>query len=903
MLAEILTCEFRSLTSRRLSGRVLRGGAPVARASLRLVDLGAGAAGPPAAPSHQAGLGPGALRRDVESGAFDLFLPRRMGRLSLELTVDAALLAITLDAGLDGRFHVISEARSALDPLSPAGMAALAAQLIERCQQPGFMAGMRDDALRPNRDRTRLEQFFDDTGGASGTARAATLWDYALRFGPTPFFYEKLAAVALAGGDAAVAGAVAAAGAQLFPKAPGLAAIQGHAAAALGRGETAEAAFAAALSLGAAAPALIAAGHAAYRRGHGEFGVVPVEPAAMDLALRHFQRAAETDETGEAAFMAAAVLSAQRDYPAARLLVELSLILGDAASAEAQLRRHPDLDGAASLWRALERRRAHDGVIAAAPSDPHRWLLEGAAAPTGQDRQALSDGVGAAALYHAGAAEIGADRWRRAHLADGAGDPDGPPLAVWRSARAAEPPVADDLPKRAVLISPKGAFPFGGAERFLLGAAALYADAGYEVRFLGFEPPADAVDFAYPTEFCAPTPEALRAALIRLRPGFVHAVSGAIGPAADALAGLDIPLIRGLHFWSDVLRPKHLAERAVYADPGAEGEDPSTALTLLGPGAIYVNSPLLRDVVADRFGVAPLVIPSVELDPPDPADPPMGEPYALLLDGRASKGGFFALDLARRLPERLFVIVCPQSARTAIERAVLAEQLGNVAVLGRVASVDALIAGAAAVLVPSFEFVETFGRVPIEAALRGKPAIVADTGNLPALVSDPALVLPADAAAWAAQLERLFTDPPPPPSIPPAVSPALAKRRLSQLPAQTARRAAVVVGASLFAAPVEDGRAEIAALAEGLGAPIEVIVEDGPMADGFERAAAALAPEDAAAAVIRLGPAARAKPYRLVLAHPSAPSPIGAFFTEALVALTPEDLAPARLSALLRGGP
>jgi glycosyltransferase involved in cell wall biosynthesis len=69
------------------------------------------------------------------------------------------------------------------------------------------------------------------------------------------------------------------------------------------------------------------------------------------------------------------------------------------------------------------------------------------------------------------------------------------------------------------------------------------------------------------------------------------------------------------------------------------------------------------------------------------------------------------------------------------------------------------IEGASAVVVPSLS-PETFGLAAAEAMALARPVFVSRVGNLPDLVGDAGVVLPAgDAAAWTAALDRLKANP------------------------------------------------------------------------------------------------------------------------------------------------
>jgi hypothetical protein len=84
--------------------------------------------------------------------------------------------------------------------------------------------------------------------------------------------------------------------------------------------------------------------------------------------------------------------------------------------------------------------------------------------------------------------------------------------------------------------------------------------------------------------------------------------------------------------------------------------------------------------------------------------------------------------------------------------------LRNVTVLGRTERIEDLYRASKVVLVPSYRFIETFSRVCIEAHRFGKPVLGSDVGNVPNLLKEAGIVLREDAAEWANELNRLFSD-------------------------------------------------------------------------------------------------------------------------------------------------
>lgn len=132
--------------------------------------------------------------------------------------------------------------------------------------------------------------------------------------------------------------------------------------------------------------------------------------------------------------------------------------------------------------------------------------------------------------------------------------------------------------------------------------------------------------------------------------------------------------------------------------------------------------------------------------------------FVLLVNAKVEKGFDLILEVAGRRPEISFVCIASQSeAREAVD-AVKQRGLGNVHIIPRTDDMDRLYRAAKVVAVPSYRFVESFSRVVIEAHRFGKPVIGSDVGNVPYLLEKSGTVLPEDAAAWADELSRLYTN-------------------------------------------------------------------------------------------------------------------------------------------------
>jgi len=130
--------------------------------------------------------------------------------------------------------------------------------------------------------------------------------------------------------------------------------------------------------------------------------------------------------------------------------------------------------------------------------------------------------------------------------------------------------------------------------------------------------------------------------------------------------------------------------------------------------------------------------------------------YVLLTNAKSDKGFDLFLQVARLAPNISFLAIASQSELRIAESA--SSHIPNVHIVDRVEEMAPLYAAARVVAVPSYKFRETFSRVCIEAHRYGKPVIGSDQANVPYLLSKSGIVLPPDAAAWAAELTRLYND-------------------------------------------------------------------------------------------------------------------------------------------------
>ncbi len=233
--------------------------------------------------------------------------------------------------------------------------------------------------------------------------------------------------------------------------------------------------------------------------------------------------------------------------------------------------------------------------------------------------------------------------------------------------------------------------------------------------------------------------------------------------AAARRAGL--PSVIFFHGYRCLSPTFFLDQDALSAPPAAFGNVPwrcklkwplvSAALKLYaaayrGASLVVANSAYAAAVIGRFFGrEAPVLHPLLDVTVPPPPAAGVREDL-LFVKPQLIKGAELILQLAERLPARKFVVA------GAAPRAFLkqAARLPNVECRGWVNDMGALYANSALLLGPA-RLPEPFGRVFVEAGLRGTPSAAASAGGIPEAVGPGGVLLPrgSDAAAWAEAVE------------------------------------------------------------------------------------------------------------------------------------------------------
>ncbi len=323
-------------------------------------------------------------------------------------------------------------------------------------------------------------------------------------------------------------------------------------------------------------------------------------------------------------------------------------------------------------------------------------------------------------------------------------------------------------PGVAIVLTRSGAKIRGGGERFAADAAALYADLGFEVLL------ADMLATS-PQEFgqirrregevstatLAEDPRLFRQFVLRHDVRLVHVVSGFGHFILDALRGLGVKVVYGIHFWRELLKTSSSNPSCFAISPRTSAVVPEPAFQriLHEADAVYANSDFTHDVVKASFDVVLPVVPSCSAPVVLPERTADRDGHILLVNCRPDKGWDLFLQLAAALPQRRFVAYANQSSRFKARADVFQRGLLNVEVRHHTDSLDQLYGDVALAVVPSYQFVETFGRVPVEAGRYGVPVLVADAGNLAEFAHSGLTTLPEDIDTWVTTIKRLLEDP------------------------------------------------------------------------------------------------------------------------------------------------
>ncbi|MBB2203387.1 glycosyltransferase, partial [Gluconacetobacter tumulisoli] len=309
---------------------------------------------------------------------------------------------------------------------------------------------------------------------------------------------------------------------------------------------------------------------------------------------------------------------------------------------------------------------------------------------------------------------------------------------------------------KVFLVSRHGFELYGGGEQFLRGMARVYRSHGMEPVIIGMrsDSPGATEGETGGQRWAQLRPLAgdIFTYALRQRPQIVQVLSGLGYEVLAPLKYLHVATIYGTHFWRDMFEEiggylnvdRHAVPRREFND------------ILQQATVVYSNSHFTAEMKRKHFGISTPLVYSLTDDNPGPVL--QGGRYALLVNARPEKGFDLILEVARRVPHIPFLVLASQSPVAQAEEAIAAAGVTNITVAGKVADMMEAYTQARVVLVPSYAFIETFSRVVIEAHRLGLPVVGSDRGNVPYLLTESGTALPEEPDAWAAELDRLFTD-------------------------------------------------------------------------------------------------------------------------------------------------
>lgn len=175
---------------------------------------------------------------------------------------------------------------------------------------------------------------------------------------------------------------------------------------------------------------------------------------------------------------------------------------------------------------------------------------------------------------------------------------------------------------------------------------------------------------------------------------------------------------------------------------------------------VLANSPVAAQACREQYGYLPEYIYSlVDFDQYRVQD---GNPeYVTFINPREKKGVFLFCDIVRLLPEMPFLAVQGWGGGYSEEEEqalAFLRSAPNVRLMPAVQDIRPVYARTKILIAPS-KWVETFGRVIVEAQLNGIPVVASDRGNLPATTGKGGVILPyGNPEVWADAIRKLYAD-------------------------------------------------------------------------------------------------------------------------------------------------
>lgn len=313
--------------------------------------------------------------------------------------------------------------------------------------------------------------------------------------------------------------------------------------------------------------------------------------------------------------------------------------------------------------------------------------------------------------------------------------------------------------KRILFITPIGISNFGGVEQFLCGMANCYEkNFIYDVHVIAFSDKFLSSCKYLDNTFFVPDKDVkkIKHYIYEAKPDIIWSLTDDdMAPYTEPLFYLKAQTVLGLHYYRSFLISANDGE--FYCDNRNIIRKSFNQL-LNRIDIVYANSIWTQRIILKYFNtVLPLLF-SLPHKYTIQKTPIEKRKIVLTVNTEFKKGFDFVVEIASKLPDICFVSLSNQSNSDVARNYCQIKNVDNVKILPFQENVAELYSQSRIVLVPSFNFLETFSRVTVEAHHFGIPVIGADVGNIPYILENTGIVLPKDANVWASEIRKLFTD-------------------------------------------------------------------------------------------------------------------------------------------------